>query len=85
MTPSAEPGQTTYGGGNYTLAWDGDTATFFDYTHEDGGYTEVRLDHEESVSCLRSFPHSQVQCKYSRTVLLKQIIALQQCDAIYLL
>jgi len=61
----AQPCTTAYGGGNFTMAWDGDTTTFYDYLQANGGYTEATLAHEASISCLRFFPRSQYLDRYA--------------------
>jgi hypothetical protein len=58
-TEGAEPPTTEFGGGDYTMAWDGNTETFFDYSKANGGYTTAKLDHEASISSIRFFPRSQ--------------------------
>jgi len=60
----AQPGQTKYGGGDYTMAWDGNILTFYDYYQANGGYTEAQLDHEATVASLRYFPRSQLLDRY---------------------
>merc|ERR1711862_150120 len=52
-------GQTKYGGGDYTMAWDGDTITFFDYSTANGGYTEAKLEYEAPLSSIRYFPRGE--------------------------
>jgi len=55
----AEPHTTAYGGGDYHMAWDGNTATFYDYLHANGGYTVAKLQHEAVVTSIRYFPRAQ--------------------------
>ena len=65
----AEPATTQYGGGDFTKAWDGNTATFYDFLEADGGYTEATVAGSgsdngsgsagRSISCLRYFPRAQ--------------------------
>jgi hypothetical protein len=63
MTAStgAEPANTEFGGGDFTKAWDSDTATFYDFTKADGGFTEATTASraDRSISCLRFFPRAQ--------------------------
>jgi len=61
----AEPGQTEYGGGDFTKAWDGDTTTFYDYTKANGGFTEAKLPAESPVTSIMYFPRSQYLDRYT--------------------
>ena len=61
----AQPATTKYGGGDFTRAWDGDTATFYDYLYPDDGFTEATLARDAAISCLRYFPRSQYLDRYT--------------------
>jgi hypothetical protein len=39
----AGPAMGGFGGGNFSMAWDGDVGTFYDYSKADGGWTEAKL------------------------------------------
>eukprot|EP01050_Picozoa_sp_SAG11_P016926 SAG11_NODE_2371_length_3446_cov_12.195100_3_plen_320_part_00 len=39
----AGPAMAGFGGGNFSMAWDGDVRTFYDFSKADGGWTEAKL------------------------------------------
>lgn len=55
-TNGAGPAMAGYGGGDYTMAWDGNTKTFYDYSQGNGGWTQSQLDKQSSVTSIRFYP-----------------------------
>merc|ERR1712232_65413 len=57
-TVGAGPAMSGYGGGDYKMAWDGDTSTFYDYSQADGGWTQATLSSQTSVTGIKWYPRA---------------------------
>jgi hypothetical protein len=53
------PAMSGYGGGDYKMAWDGNTNTFYDYSNANGGWTEASMASQASVTGIKWYPRSQ--------------------------
>merc|ERR1712048_621439 len=47
-----------YGGGDYTMAWDGNVNTFYDYSQANGGWTKAQLKTPSSIVQIDFYPRS---------------------------
>lgn len=54
----AGPAMSGYGGGDYTMAWDQNVATFYDFSGADGGWTHASLESETAIAQIEYFPRS---------------------------
>lgn len=54
----AGPAMTGYGGGDYTMAWDGEVRTFYDYSGCCGGWTQASLPGASTVARIEYYPRS---------------------------
>lgn len=54
----AGPPMGGYGGGDYKAAWDSDVNTFYDFSQENGGWTQASLDSNVPVSGIRYYPRA---------------------------
>jgi hypothetical protein len=52
----AGPAMSGYGGGDYKMAWDGNTRTFYDYSKADGGWTQASMASDAPVTGIRWYP-----------------------------
>jgi len=50
------PAMSGYGGGDYTMAWDGDVKTFYDYSKANGGWTQAKLKNQAAVAKIDYYP-----------------------------
>jgi hypothetical protein len=55
-TSGTEPSMSGFGGGDYSAAWDGDVNSFFDYSRENGGWTQATLDQSSVVAHIEFYP-----------------------------
>merc|ERR1712032_373803 len=54
----AGPAMPGYGGGNYQMAWDGSTDTFYDYSQANGGWTLASMGSLASVTGIKWYPRA---------------------------
>merc|ERR1711990_1334917 len=54
----AGPAMSGYGGGDYKMAWDGDTGTFYDYSQANGGWTQASMASQTSVTGIKWYPRA---------------------------
>merc|ERR1712217_347050 len=54
----AGPAMSGYGGGDYKMAWDGDTSTFYDYSQADGGWTQASMASDSPVTGIKWYPRA---------------------------
>jgi hypothetical protein len=54
----AGPGNMAFGGGNFSLAWDGDVFTFFDLSKPNGGWTEAKLAAPATITHIEFYPRA---------------------------
>merc|ERR1711957_389751 len=57
-TSGAGPATTQYGGGDYSMAWDGDVHTFYDFSQSDGAWTQAKLQEQVRVGHIEFVPRS---------------------------
>lgn len=54
----AGPAMSGYGGGDYTMAWDGNINTFYDYSSANGGWTQAELKSQSAIAQIDYYPRS---------------------------
>jgi hypothetical protein len=57
-TSGAGPAMTDYGGGDHTMAWDGNVNTFYDYSWANGGWTRAELNSQAVIAQIHYYPRS---------------------------
>jgi hypothetical protein len=57
-TSGASPAMSGFGGGDYSMAWDGDVRTFYDFSSADGGWTQAHLSTPGTVAQIQYYPRA---------------------------
>jgi hypothetical protein len=54
----AGPAMSGYGGGDYQMAWDDNTDTFYDYSQANGGWTQASMGSQASLTGIKWYPRA---------------------------
>jgi len=60
----AGPPMSGYGGGDYKMAWDGNTNTFYDYSQANGGWTQASLSSHSAVTGIKWYPRANFNSRH---------------------
>merc|ERR1719487_1501286 len=63
-TAGAGPAMSGYGGGDYKMAWDGNTKTLYDYSQANGGWTEASMGKHTIVTGIKWYPRANMLSRH---------------------